>query len=121
MNDLNETIYGSSIKLDESGKAVITGGSLETVSGVDNIAQTLVLRVAKEFRRFRNKSSGETNLEALKAKLETSLAQDARTITNLVASLKIDSRNKNVRLTVTVQLIREDNAENDIATAEVVV
>jgi len=119
--EINETIYGSSIKLDESGRAVITGGSLETVSGVANIAQTLLLRVAREFRRFRNKSSGPTNMEALKAKLDTSLAQDARVITGVSAVLEIDSKTKNVRLSVSAQLIREDNADNDVAVAEVVV
>lgn len=118
MTELNESILGSSIKLNESGFAKISGGALVLVTGADNMAQSMLLRILRKVREFRSKPTGPNSIDTFKLSLEAEAVKDARAISGVTTSIEIDRQEKEVTINLQVQIIREDNQSNDVITGE---
>lgn len=117
----NETILGSGIGLDEERRGVITGGSLETIQGINNMAQTIINRLDSNdlVREFRNKPLTVTRLTDYADVLRVALEEDARVLNGFVEEVKI-TRVENgkfanrFRISITLGITREDQEGNDV-------
>lgn len=117
----NETILGSGIGLDEERRGVVTGGSLETIQGINNMAQTIINRLDSNdlVRQFRNKPLTVTRLTDYADVLRVALEEDARVLNGFVEEVKI-TRIENgkfanrFRISITLGITREDQEGNDV-------
>jgi len=117
----NETILGSGIGLDDERRGVITGGSLETIQGINNMAQTIINRLDSNdlVRQFRNKPLTVSRLTDYADVLRVALEEDARVLNGFVEEVKI-TRIENgkfanrFRISITLGITREDQEGNDV-------
>jgi len=118
----NETILGAGIGLDEERRGVITGGALETVSGVDNMVQTIINRADSNdlVRQFRVKPLTESRIGDYADVLRAALEEDARVLNGFVEEVKIERIDKEGRFTnrfrisITIGITREDQEGNNV-------
>lgn len=117
----NETILGSGIGLDEGRRGVITGGSLETIQGINNMAQTIINRLDSNdlVRQFRNKPLTVNRLTDYADVLRVALEEDARVLNGFVEEVKITRIDNGkfanrFRISITLGITREDQEGNDV-------
>lgn len=117
----NETILGAGVALDEERRGVITGGSLETVTGVNNMVQTIIARADSNelVRKFRVKPLTVARIDAYADVLRIALEEDARVLNGFVEEVKVirieNGKFANrFRITITLGITREDQEGNDV-------
>ncbi len=118
----NETILGSGVGLDEERRGTITGGALETVSGINNMVQTIINRADSHdlVRQFRVKPLTESRMTDYAAVLRVALEADARVLNGFVEEVKIERVDKEGRFTnrfrisITIGITREDQEGNNV-------
>ena len=117
----NETILGSGIGLDEERRGVIAGGSLETIQGINNMAQTIINRADRNdlVRQFRTKPLTETRMTDYADVLRVALEEDVRILNGFVEEVKV-TRIENgkfanrFRISISLGITREDQEGNDV-------
>lgn len=117
----NETILGAGVGLDEERRGVITGGSLETVTGINNMVQTIIARADSHelVRKFRVKPLTVARIDAYADVLRIALEEDARVLNGFVEEVKVirieNGKFANrFRITITLGITREDQEGNDV-------